>query len=57
MRKIIRPEFTNKVIKGIDKHNVSHAIFMDLSKAFDVLYHTISIRKLVHYGTNGTSLE
>ena len=50
-------ELTDKVLKDIDEKNISLAIFMDLSKAFDTLDHDILIKKLAHYGINGTPLE
>ena len=34
-------ELTDKVLKDIDEKNISLAIFMDLSKAFDTLDHNI----------------
>ena len=50
-------ELPDKVLKDIDEQNISLAIFMDLSKAFDTLDHSILIKKLAHYGVNGTALE
>ena len=47
-------ELTDKVLKDIDEKNISLTIFMDLSKAFDTLDHNILIKKLAHYGINGT---
>ena len=49
-------ELTDKVLKDIDEKNISFAIFMDLSKAFDTLDHNILIEKLAHYWINGTPL-
>ena len=49
--------FINFVHKGLTaKHNVG-AVFMDLSKAFDVMDHNILEIKLKHYGFRGTFLK
>ena len=50
-------ELTDKILKAIDDKNISLAIFMDLSKAFDTLDHGILINKLAHYGIHGTTLQ
>ena len=50
-------ELTNKILKGIDDKNISLAIFMDLSKAFDTLDHGILVKKLAHYSINGIALK
>ena len=50
-------ELTNRILKDIDEKNVSLAVFMDLSKAFDILNHHILLNKLNHYGITGTALR
>ena len=50
-------ELTDKILKDIDDKNISLAIFMDLSKAFNTLDHGILIKKLTHYGINGIALN
>ena len=50
-------QFINKVHKGLSKIHHTIAIFMDLSKAFDVLNHNILSEKLEHYGFRGKFLE
>ena len=50
-------ELTDKVLNDIDEINISLAIFIDLSKAFDALDHNILIKKLAHYVIKGTPIE
>ena len=46
-------ELTDKILKDMDDTNISQAILMDLSKAFDTLDHGILIKKFAHYVING----
>ena len=50
-------ELIDKVLKDIDEVNIWLAIFMDLSKAFDTLYHSILINQLAYYGIHGAALS
>ena len=50
-------QFIDNVHKGLDKRHHTIAIFMDLSKAFDVLSHNILFNKLEHYGFRGKFLD
>ena len=50
-------ELTDRVLFDIDNKKVSIAIFMDLSKAFDTLDHSILLKKLSYYGVKGTELN
>ncbi|CAL4245942.1 unnamed protein product, partial [Meganyctiphanes norvegica] len=50
-------DFTDYIHEGLtNKHNVG-SVFMDLSKAFDVIDHSIIETKLEHYGFRGIFLN
>ena len=50
-------ELYDKVSLAIDNNEFSIGIFIDLSKAFDTLDHSILLKKLEHYGIRGMALE
>ena len=50
-------EFIDKITKAIDKGQYTIGIFLDLSKAFDTINHTILIKKLEYYGNRGIALK
>ena len=49
--------FTEKVSRAIDKFQHTAGIFLDLSKAFDMINHDMLLYKLNHYGIRGKALE
>ena len=50
-------ELVDRVAHYLDSGKLPISIFLDLSKAFDTLNHTILLKKLAYYGLNGTSLD
>ena len=50
-------ELVDKAMSDIDKGKIPLSIFLDLSKAFDTLDHTILLKKLYHYGIRGVYLK
>src|ERR1043165_4468108 len=47
----------DKITSALDKNNYSLGIFIDLSKAFDTIDHSLLLRKLQHYGVRGIVLK
>ena len=50
-------ELSDRILKDVDERNISLAIFIDLSKAFDTLDHQILLKKLNFYGIGGPALD
>ena len=50
-------DLQNRIIDNASKNQWSLGIFLDLSKAFDTLDHSILLKKLEKYGIRGTSLK
>ena len=50
-------ELTTKLSEAIDEGKLTAGIFLDLSKAFDTVDHSIIISKLEHYGIRGIALQ
>ena len=50
-------DLVDNISKNIDEGNYSIGIFLDLSKAFDTIDHTILLDKLCRYGVRGVTLN
>ena len=50
-------ELVGNVLKGHEKKEFTIAIYLDLSKAFDMLEHHVLLQKLELYGIQGIALE
>ena len=50
-------ELLSNIVKGFEKREFTISIFLDLSKAFDTLLHSVLFVKLEHYGIRGIVLE
>ena len=48
---------TDKWLKGIDGGKFTGAVFLDLTKAFDTVDHSILCTKLTYYGFRGSSYD
>ena len=49
-------ELVDRIHSDLDNNEISFSIFLDLSKAFDTINHSISLNKLSHYGIKGIPL-
>ena len=49
--------FLDDIRKEIDKGNLVGVVYMDLSKAFDTVAHSILLEKMTAYGINSMELE
>ena len=50
-------ELTDRILHDLDNNKVPISVFLDLSKAFDTLDHSILLKKLQFYGVKNTALS
>lgn len=50
-------EFIERVYKSLDDREISGGLFLDLSKAFDLVNHDILLRKMARMGIRGVALK
>jgi hypothetical protein len=50
-------EFIERVYKSLNERERSIGLFLDLSKAFDLVKHDILLRKMVRMGIRGVALK
>ena len=48
---------TDKLTNAIEKGEYGIGVFLDFSKAFDTVDHTILLSKIYHYGIRGSALS
>ena len=50
-------DLTDRIAQAMDNKRVTVGVFIDLSKAFDILSHEILMGKLQHYGIRGLAMN
>ena len=50
-------ELIDRIINKMDKNEIPIDIFLDLSKAFDTIDHTIILHKLKYYGLEDSTMR
>ena len=50
-------QFTEKIVSALETENLTLGLFLDLSKVYDTLDHSIIFKKLQEYGIDGNGLR
>ena len=47
----------DQIWESFEENKFTLGVFIDFSKAFDIIDHNILLEKLLHYGVNGNNLK
>ena len=50
-------QLIDQINNNFENNDFTIGVFMDLSRAFDIVDHRILLKKLIHYGVNGNNIR